>query len=48
MSGSFSTTCLECEQVEEDRWKKTGAYAVDVIRKLLSLVLVDGVADVGI
>ena len=41
-------TCPECEQVEEDRWKKTGAYVVDMISKLLSLVLVDGVADIGI
>ena len=41
-------TCPECEQVDEDKWKKTGAYAVDVIRKLLSLVLVDGVAEGGI
>ena len=44
----FDDSCPECEQVDEDRWKKTGAYAVDVIRKLLSLVHVDGVADVGI
>ena len=28
--------------------KKRGAYAVDVVRKLLSLILVDGVAHVGI
>ena len=48
MSGSFSMTCPKCEQVDEDRWKKTGAYAVDVIRKLLSLILVDGVADIGV
>ena len=41
-------TCHSCEQVYEDLWKKAGAHAVDVVRKLLSLVLVDGVAHVGI
>lgn len=40
-------TCHSCEQVDEERSKKA-AYAVDVVRKLLSLILVDGVAHVGI
>ena len=35
------------EDLDEEKWK-TGVYGVGMIRRLLSLVLVDGVADVGI
>lgn len=46
-SGSLSMTYRLCEEVDKSDMRR-GAYAVDVVRKLLSLILVDGVADVGI
>ena len=46
ISGSFSMTYPWCEHMNAG--KRGGAYAIDVVCKLLSLVLVDGVAHIGI